>query len=335
MKLNNKEMKIENIYSLRTFEKRTWFQIVYEWEDIFAEKLNCRVVGKYSSFLFANSIERIVSKLHLIDFLSLIVFRKVTLAFQMTASSTRTLYNNKNIIPYIIDFWLSKEDIPAFEKAYSKNPLVIVSSKQVYDFLILNKCRIPIIHIPLSIPDKYIPKSLIYTKKYDVALIGRISPIFLGFFDKYVEKHPNTSFIKGGSRNGNCLFHDNKGIFVSNSSSQESYLEFLKESRCVFYSTPGIDGDRKDTNGFSQVTPKFLEYLSCGCYIIMRYQDNSDVRYYDIPKYWSNIENYEQFEEVLDNIISEKCDMTHYMEILDKHSTSKSVELLLAQIKDR
>ena len=50
--------------------------------------------------------------------------------------------------------------------------------------------------------------------------------------------------------------------------SRDGYLDSMKKSRIALYATPGIDGGEKRTNGFSQVTPRFLEMVASGCNII-------------------------------------------------------------------
>ena len=82
--------------------------------------------------------------------------------------------------------------------------------------------------------------------------------------------------------------------------SRDGYLDSMKKSRIALYATPGIDGGEKRTNGFSQVTPRFLEMVASGCNIIARYKTNADTDYYELEKFCQSINTYEEFEKEMD-----------------------------------
>ena len=69
------------------------------------------------------------------------------------------IVGRKNIIPAIIDFWLQSDaEIKAFEKRYRNHPAVLISSKEVFDFLKLKQVDVNLFHWPLSLPDMYVFK---------------------------------------------------------------------------------------------------------------------------------------------------------------------------------
>lgn len=315
-------MEIEQILSLRYTERRPWFQIVYEWEDYFSKNLKVTIVGKFLSFLFNDKLECYTG------FLGRLLVRRYTLIFQMVALTKNSIYNNKYIIPYIIDYWIPEKEIQLFERAYSKCPLVVISSKQVYDCLINKGCKLKIVHVPLSIPDSYVPQSICFPKKYDFALIGRTNKVLRQFFDKYVKENPSITYVERKIVNGKYVFCDQYNNILSESDGRDEYISFLRASKCTFYSTPGMDGDRTNTNGFSPVTPRFLEGLSCGCHLLMRYPDNSDVNYYEIDKYFECISDYSQFKGLLEKKLSTPVDEATYLKLLYKHTTSQSAKQL-------
>lgn len=311
-------MKPYQIISNRSFEDWPSFQLVYQWEDIFSRELNIPI--KNLSKIYSSS--KIIRLLYPI---ADILFSKPTLQFQISALSFNTVFNSRNVIPYVIDFWIPKEMICHFDRAYSRCPIVLISSKEVFDFLKENGSRTNIAHLPLSIPDESIPKSLEFEKKYDVAILGRTSPVLKGFFERYCISHPDTTYIYREINGGVFSFYNSKGELLIASRSQDVYLDFLRKSKCVFYSTPGIDGDRTDTNGFSPVTPRFFESLSCGCNIVMRYKLNSDVKYYGLPEHWENASDYQTFERLLEAALSQPIDKDLYQEYMINNSTTRRV----------
>jgi hypothetical protein len=105
-------------------------------------------------------------------------------------------------------------------------------------------------------------------------------------------------------------------------------MNLMSQSKVGLYATPGIDGDEIRTNGFSQITPRFLEYVSCGCHIIARYNENSDAKFYEIETFSPSIQTYEQFESNLDYALKNEINKTKYSNYLHKHYTSNRAELL-------
>ena len=122
-------------------------------------------------------------------------------------------------------------------------------------------------------------------KKYDVILIGRQNPVLKRFLDQYKKTHPDLT-----------IFIPSKQELAS----RDGYLDSMKKSRIALYATPGIDGGEKRTNGFSQVTPRFLEMVASGCNIIARYKTNADTDYYELEKFCQSINTYEEFEKEMD-----------------------------------
>lgn len=86
------------------------------------------------------------------------------------------------------------------------------------------------------------------------------------------------------------------------------------------------------SNGFNQVTPRFLEYLACGCHIISRYPDNPDTAYFNLAGMSTRVDSYQAFEETFDRARTIPCDMAGYASYLDKHYTSVRAEALASII---
>ena len=43
-------MNIKSIYTKRTYEKKTFWDLVYEWEDILAKELNANIINEPKAF---------------------------------------------------------------------------------------------------------------------------------------------------------------------------------------------------------------------------------------------------------------------------------------------
>lgn len=309
-------MRIEQIFSFRKFDHRVFYDIVYQWEDIIASTLGINVVCPKSDKPLHGKMLTITKNMRSL------IFRKKTLVFHMNAFCEDNFYNHPNVIPYIIDFWVDEESIVEFESAYSNNPVVLISSKEVYDYLKDHGTKIKIAYCPLSIPDGNVKESFSTPKDIDICVVGRTNPVLKKWVHQYVETHPDTIFVSRKDENGKCRFVDTKGNCVIESNSRESYNLLLQRSKCTLYSTPGTDGDRPETNGFSPVTPRFLEFLSNGCHVLTRYSENSDTKYYEFDKYWKSMQTYEMFEEELDRLRATPIDEDFYQEYLSKHKTS-------------
>lgn len=68
----------------------------------------------------------------------------------MTAETKASCFVDKNTIPVIIDFWLKEEELDKFYKVYEDVPLVLVTNKEVYDYLKEHDCPLHVEHWALS-----------------------------------------------------------------------------------------------------------------------------------------------------------------------------------------
>jgi hypothetical protein len=243
--------------------------------------------------------------------------------------------NKKNIIPCMIDFYCrEKDELQQFYKRYDKCPLVLISSKEAYDFLVSMKCPLNIKHLPLSISDKYrINDKTIFNKKYDVVMLGRQNVVLQGFLNKYSEQHHDVTYVYGKKEGRDFRYFDQSGLDLGCMSTREDYMNLMQQSRIGLYATPAMDGGRTDTNGFNQVTPRFLEYIVNGCHVIARYPKNPDTDFYELDKMSTRIETYEQFEKVMDKLRCEDVDVSCYSQYLKKHYTSNRVQMLLSYLE--
>lgn len=306
-------MKLYFVNSCRTYKKEASFDIIYEWEDQFCKSLN-------ASIHYEHSFHRYI---HGVPFISwLLKSRRLHFSIDMIPYINRTRYN---VIPQIVDFYYKKgsRDYELFEEKYSKFPLVFISSKEVYEYLIENHCKVNILHLGLSISDVYsITPYTQYEKQYNLVLMGRPNPMLAKFLDMYVKDHPDFVYVYRRQVNGEFNYYTSNGQLIGNLDTREGYIDLMRKAKVGFYSTPGIDGGEVRTNGFSQVTPRLLEYIACGCHVIARYRNNSDTDYYELNSICPNIDTYEDFEKRMDYCLNNTVDMEFYSDYLAKHYTS-------------
>lgn len=300
------------------------YDLVYEWEDILSEQLN---VG-FSAFSFGvnNSIvHRLANKIFDISF-----YRGMSLKFDMVPWGSTNPYNSRKIVPCIIDYFLPLDKIRWFERGYHRSPVVLITSREVYDFLIANRCKLNLAHWPLSLSDKYrITAESKFDKQYDLALLGgHHNPVLLSFLEKYVKEHSDFVYVTTKRENNHYCLYKSTGEFVGYNDTRSQYMDIMRKSRTCLYSTPGTDDTKAGNNGFSQVTPRFFEMLASGCHVIGRYVRNSDTEFYELDKVLDHCDCYEQFCDLLDNARCEDVDMKLYASFLDKHYTTQRIPVL-------
>lgn len=313
-------MLIEGVYTKREFENYPSYDIVYEWEDIYKDVLMVDYIpkNKYLEYLEDKRFESLNVLLRIIS------TRKNVFALEMTPYANN-INNKKNYIPCIIDFYLrTDKELLSFYNNYYHCPIVLISSKEAYDYLKSKGCPLNIAHHPLSISDKYsITSDSKIEKKYDLVMVGRQNPKLETFVKMYYEKHPDFYFVYRKSMSDKTwIYATSRGEILGNIDTREKYIEIMRKGKMGLYSTPGIDGDESRTKGYHQVTPRFLELVATGCHIIARYSMNSDTEYYDLKSFSENIETYEQFEMAVQKALDSDVDMKKYSDYLSMHYTS-------------
>lgn len=325
-------MKIERIITNRRWSHEYFWQIAYEWEDCLSDQLN-------APLLYNNITNRWFRYLWVMlagSSANMPTTDQVSLAFVMRpALFEYNIAGKQNIIPAIIDFWWRNDaDIKTFEKNYHRNPIVLISSKQAYDYLKAKQIDVNLYHWPLSLPDKYRFSS--YEKVYDCVLAGRPSAVLKDWMMQYSKTHPDFTFVYNDRAPGHGLLNyvTSKGEVIGNSfSSRMAFFDLLRASKVGLYSTPSIDKDKQqfngmDSNGYDQVTPRFFEYIAAGCHVLARYPDNSDTEYFNLKSIAPHISTYEEFVFRMDYARTNPVDSRTYTEWLSHHYTSVRAKML-------
>lgn len=320
--------KLTHIWSLWSGPKYPSHRIVLEWERILSDKLNIPIKrGCRLKDVFCRRFE----KHGLIDFYnSLLPKHGIRLDFVMCAQLIKRCEYNKNTIPVIIDYWLDDDQIPALEEVFKYCPLVLLTNLEIYNTLKANNFRIPIEHWPLSFPDQYaLTEDNLQNKKFDFTIIGRPNPFFIRLLDIYCRSHPDFTYIKNNGDIYNRKYTNNRGEVVADGKTREDYLNIIRRTKVSCYSTPGIDESKKDSNRFNQITPRVFELLSNGCQVIGHYpKDGADVKWYHLNDVIPNVDNYFEFERVLDYMRQTPMEYDKVEKFMKRHYTSTRANML-------
>lgn len=311
-------MKLSQIISKEYYRGKVFWDIVFEWEDVFQKELNLKKVPDTALPIIGNFVYRFPSLARLFPPYS------TSLSFELGPWKEVVGRNKPNIVPWIIDFFIKDPNkLICFYKEYSEHKVVLVSNPEVLDFLKENDCPFRVEHLGLSLPDKYrISPDTKFKKNYDIVILGRPNPVLNEYLSIFKNDHPNTSIVTSKKVGNDYICYDDKGLIVGKANTRDEYWSILRQARCALYSTPGIDGGEARTNGYNQVTPKFLEEIACGCNVVCRYKQNADTDYYEMGKYWANIDSYEEFSKEFEKAISVEADMEFASKYLSKHYTS-------------
>jgi hypothetical protein len=304
------EVVLKSIHTDRHFERRSFYEIVYEWEDELAEALHLPIVHHNHKFYNKELAVKVLNKWHL--------YRPFQLADKLLESKGKVLYfdmgprftfsttTSSNIIPLIIDFWKSY-DVKRFNRVYRNCRVVYISSLEVYQYLKTHGCTVPIHLLPLSLPDKYkISTNEPYKKEIDIISVGRSNPVLAEFLEKLVIKFPYIKYLVQVTEKGRTYFKGNTADTHASTDTRASYIELIKLAKIAFYSTPGIDGGEKRTGGFNPVTPRLFELLYAGCYLVGRYPKTEETDFFRLPEICPSVEHYDQFENIILSYLSEQ-----------------------------
>ncbi|MDR0799422.1 MAG: glycosyltransferase family 1 protein [Dysgonamonadaceae bacterium] len=326
-------MKLKGIITNRYLSSWPSFDLVYEWEDCISKSLSIPLIPKSGN---KDRIRNLVTKYRLTKpyqwikkhfFSSQNYYLYYILG--VANHSQAPLFTRKKVIPVIIDFFVSQEYLPRFYENYKEYELVLIADLDAYRFLQANHPPFRIAHFPLSLSDKYcLTPETHFEKRYPLLLAGRDNPVLNDFLSAYVAKHPDFEYVYRKYEDGRFNYYSNQTGLIGEFATREEFMNLIRASRCAFYATPGIDGDEGRTEGFSPLTPRFLEFLAAQCRVVARYVDNAEAAFYELLSITPNIADYQQFEKILTEYLQPKTDFSDYMLYLSKHYTSERIERL-------
>lgn len=160
--------------------------------------------------------------------------------------------------------------------------------------------------------------------------MGRQNPVLLGYLKKYIEKYPDLYYVYRIQKNDQFLYFTSRGEALGDIKTRSQYIDLMRKSRIGLYATPAIDVEEpgRRVNGFHQITPRFLEYIACGCHVLARYKTNADTDYFELCKFCKSLSSYDAFEAAMNAARNSTVDFEQYRVYLKKHYTSERVKLL-------
>jgi hypothetical protein len=333
-------VRITRIYTNRSSNILPSWHVVYEWEDIFAQKLRAKMIGygdEDNIFHRRNIKKKLINsyKLNNIRFelrKVLPINPKHKLIFFLSPPPEYSFLTNCNVIPVIIDFW-KQTDLKRLNIIFKNTKFVFVTSLEAYNYLKTVDCQFKIKHLPISISDIYKPTT--YPEKdIDIIQIGRQNSVINAFMEKLLDKYPHIEYVSQNKEKGMFNYFSNKRGNLGSFTNREDFLKILKRSKISLMSSPGVDNGAMRTGGFNPVTPRFLESAANYCYMLGRYVNNEDFNYFGISEICHEINDYNLFEKTILSMLSSKFNkFVEYNAFLERHYTSKRVELFLEEIK--
>lgn len=287
-----------NIVSERSYHHWPSYYVVYEWEDILAQQGFSLVVRSNDLF---HKVYRRVNRIlrNRIKPQFNVNGKKYNIRWIMNARGYKE-YTETNTIPIFLDF--PADMVSEIRRATAKLPFYWVTCMDIYEKLIETGSE-NVHFIPLSISDKYwtgmVPK-----KSIDVIQFGRKNSKLHEYMLEYCKKRPGTEYVyqtEDGSLTYVSTTRGNLGRFDQ----REEYFQMMSSCRVSLVSSPGKDNSR-DFGGIDFITPRFYESAVNYCYMIGRYTDNEESRATGINNVCPCIENYSEFETILEAYLNKK-----------------------------
>lgn len=313
------------ILSKRFFQNAFYWQQVFEWEDVLKEKMSAKLVPNLSLAPFVK-IRTLFNYLPICP-------KSPSIIFEMNPERRWiSSYNQRHIIPYVIDFYLdTDEKLNKFYKDYSNHKYILVSSIEAFNYLKDKNCPLNIVHAPLTISDKYrIDENTIFNKEIDLLLMGRQNKRMQDFLNKYLSTH-DLNVVRCRIEDGHFNYYDKHGKYYGNADKREGVMNLLRKSRISLYTEKGLEGDihhGAHSDLFVHVTPRLFEYIVTGNHIIASFAHNSESEYFELEKMFLNVQTYEDFEKEMDKAMTTPVDMKKYADYMNKHYTSTLIPLL-------
>lgn len=177
------------VWSLREVEHKAHYDVVYEWEDSFAETLCIKKINLKKWELFLRKVYCKVFKHYT---LHQNMKRDFGLFFVMYPKELK-FFPHYNVLPVFLDIW-SDEDIDFVLEKTQKLKLFYVTSYAVYEKIKKKDPGSCVRYMPLSVSEKYYSEDFerYADKKIDVIQMGRNNPVLHSVPDRILKSHKDT-----------------------------------------------------------------------------------------------------------------------------------------------
>lgn len=320
------------VLSERAYQKRPSWHVVYEWEDVIAEKASIPIVNYDNNIVNKTLIffRRLCEKFNKnwIPKYEFNLSNECYVMFIMNAASYRWLPTN-NIIPIFGDFPINMIDDISY--ATKRLPVFFVTCKDIYNILLSNGVK-NVRYMPLSISDKYVQRD-VPKKNIDVIQFGRKNKVLHDYMLKYCKDNPNVEYVYR-TDNGTWTYVSTTRGIIGKIESRDEYFELIKSSKISLVSTPGFDNSRTaDFGNIDFVTPRFYESAASFCHMIGRYTSNDETTDLRLSDVCPNVGSYSEFANLVDAYLSEDYDWHMQREFVNNNLTSLRAEYIISEIK--
>lgn len=321
------------ILSQRAYQHWASYDIVYEWEDIFAQygfeidaikeknifKIRkIKYIGDFASKVYKYILNPGVSK-----------FKSDCSSFiWIMDASEYKYYCNMNAIPIFLDF--PERMVREICNATERIPCYWVTCLDIYNKLL--ECGSKnVLYFPLSISDIYV-KDSVPQKYHDVIQLGRKNPVLHKYMLEYCERHPRVEYIYQ-TEDGSLTYYSTIKGNIGKLDTRDSYMKLMSKCKVSLVSSPGKDNSRNFGN-IDFITPRFYESAISYCYMLGRYTPNKETRMLGLSSVCRNVETYDEFEKELTEYLNSETFLKKidYDDFIAKNVTSKRVKSILASI---
>lgn len=323
------------IITERKVQHAHYWDVVYEWEDIFLKNKNFSLLfDRWPSSDDGIIIRNLNRGLKVLGNCKKFHFNqgKINFAFIMRPNESYR-YKLFSIIPIYLD--VSETDFAHIIYETQKLPVYFVTALDTCTKLRKlsgdNRCE----YIPLSVSDLYVSNTP--PPKYrDVIQLGRKNNKLHQYMLKLCEENPDIEYIYQVKDVDNkySYYSTQKGNIGRHATRQE-FMSLLRSSKVSLLSTPSVDGNEKfgDLDFF---TPRFYESAVFYCKMVGRYSTNAEAEMLEIEKICVNVDDYVTFKNSVLNALYQfdTTDISEYKWFIEKNRTSERIKQILKLIKE-
>jgi len=304
--------RIRSIITTRYRSNWPTWQMVHEWEDVLATVLAAplRPIGETCMLPAPDCLPG-----------------NHDLMFLQLAEELRYYADNPQLIPIVMDLW--RDDFPEFLLFAPSFKLIFVTNQQAFQEL---SPHLPHLHyLPFSLADQQLNRPAA-ARDIDLIQYGRRNPLLEQYVARLLAEHPELHYVttEAFDAEQKVRIYSNKLGCLGESDSRTTFMSLLDRSKISLVSTVGMDGSRQ-TGGIDPISPRFLESMAAGCYLVGRIPDNEEFENTGIRKACHHITDYDNFKEtILDLLARPANNRPDYRHILQPRLTS-SLALIICK----
>lgn len=315
------------ILSERNYQTWPSYAVLYEWEDMMIECLDCKlsrlhVTGRVGKKIRSCAV-RLISVGNVFKYDRRGNSRRIV--WIMNATRYRN-YSYKNCIPIFLDF--HENMVEEIHRATRKLPCYWVTSFDIYERL-RNLGSENVHFIPISIPDKYYKgcrEKNVINKTVDVIQFGRKNEILHKYMMNYCKRNPTVEYVYQ-TYNGSLTYYSTTRGELGRFDIRSEYMGLLASAKVSLVSSPGADKSR-DFGNIDFFTPRFFESAAFYCHMIGRYTENKEAEILGIEEICPNVKTQREFDYILMEMLETDNteNVVKYDDFLKRNVTSQRMQ---------